>query len=184
MFDIYTKMEDGTEPMLKRVEDALGYKLFIWQKTMITRGTERKSGKTTGHILRNILNDIDSTPMDFRTINSARQFVEDARTPERIKLYICETRKIYKKLVAAGIPVRKVIFEGDRVEDAINQKDDNTWYPESVKPEHDREVLVELEKGFVIIASWMPGFNCWMSVNGEVKGVRCWREKPRRENHG
>lgn len=65
-----------------------------------------------------------------------------------------------------------------------NQKDNNTWYPESVKPGHDREVLVELEKGFVIIASWMPGFNCWMSVNGEVKGVTYWREKPRRENHG
>ncbi len=37
-----------------------------------------------------------------------------------------------------------------------NQKDNNTWYPESVKPGHD----------------------------SEVKGVRYWREKPRRENHG
>lgn len=55
------------------------------------------------------------------------------------------------------------------------------WKPESEKPNSDREVLVELENGFTTIATWMNGFGCWMSVNGEVKGVQYWCEKPERE---
>ena len=54
------------------------------------------------------------------------------------------------------------------------------WHPESDRPSSDSEVLVELENGFTIIATWMSGFNCWMSVNGEVKGVKYWSEKPER----
>jgi hypothetical protein len=57
------------------------------------------------------------------------------------------------------------------------------WYPESVRPNSDREVIVELDNGFTIIATWMRGFGYWMSVNGEVKGAHYWCEKPERKNN-
>jgi hypothetical protein len=57
---------------------------------------------------------------------------------------------------------------------------ENQWHQEPMKPNSDREVIVELENGFTIIATWMSGFNCWMSVNGVVEGVRYWCEKPER----
>lgn len=58
---------------------------------------------------------------------------------------------------------------------------ESQWHLESEKPNSDREVFVELENGFTIIATWMKGFKCWMSVNGVVEGVRYWHEKPERK---
>ena len=40
------------EEFLKKVEAALGFKLFIWQKAFIVTGAFRQYGATTAEILR------------------------------------------------------------------------------------------------------------------------------------
>lgn len=41
--------------LFERIEDALGFKLFIWQKTYIMGLGYRCSGQTTADVLRNLV---------------------------------------------------------------------------------------------------------------------------------
>ena len=54
-------MDTDLEKTLEAVEKALGFKLFVWQKTYIERGYFRRYGATTAEILRELLNVSDCT---------------------------------------------------------------------------------------------------------------------------
>lgn len=108
------------EKQLEAVEKALGFKLFVWQKTFIVTGHFRQYGKTTAEILKDLL-DTDDEPLDY----SAR--------PENIRaqFYRDETRKIKEKLDTAGIITRTVFF-------TKNEK--NRYYREKRERECKREM--------------------------------------------
>lgn len=48
----------------EEVENALGIKLFYWQKYYIAHGELRSYGKTTAQILRDLLTHVDKEPLD------------------------------------------------------------------------------------------------------------------------
>lgn len=87
------------EEFLKKVEAALGFKLFIWQKAFIVTGAFRQYGATTAEILRELL-DIKAEPLDY------------TRPPEnvRARFYRDELREIQKKLQRAGIESRHFLI--------------------------------------------------------------------------
>lgn len=98
--------DPALEKTLAAVEKALGFKLFIWQKTFIERGVFRRSGATTAEILRDLLN-VNASPLDYtRPPHSSME-----------RFYREETKNIKEKLDAAGIPTRTVFFSHrDKVE--------------------------------------------------------------------
>ncbi|MCI9185335.1 MAG: hypothetical protein HFG61_10815 [Lachnospiraceae bacterium] len=87
------------ESILGKVEDALGFKLFIWQKTYIAQGHFRQYGATTAQVLKDLLQ-VDAPPLDY-----------SKRTGNHIQeLYRDELREIKRKLNQAGIQTRGVFF--------------------------------------------------------------------------
>lgn len=96
------------EEFFKKVEEALGFKLFIWQKAFIVTGAFRQYGETTAEILRELL-DIKAEPLDY------------TRPPEnaRVRFYRDELREIQKKLQKAGIETRQVFW---------NEKERRNYY--------------------------------------------------------
>lgn len=92
------------EELFKRVEGALGFKLFIWQKSFIETGIFRRYGETTARILRDLLA-VDSSPLDF----------QKKATSLRSDLYRKELKEMQQKLNAAGIQTRRVFWnESDK----------------------------------------------------------------------
>lgn len=83
---------------IKAVEEALGFRLFIWQKAFIARGNFRCGGFTTAKALRELLSD-NPEPIDYRI-------------PSKVAGEICERnelRKIKAKLDKAGIRTRDIL---------------------------------------------------------------------------
>lgn len=91
--------EPDLENTLAAVEKALGFKLFIWQKTFIATGIFRQYGETTAKILRELLA-VDARPLDYTNKNPGGSI--------RAAFYREELLKIKEKLDAAGVPTRKV----------------------------------------------------------------------------
>lgn len=89
--------EPDLENTLEAVEKALGFKLFVWQKTFIATGVFRQYGDTTAKILRELLA-VDARPLDYTTRPGSHMGV----------FYREELLKIKEKLDAAGVPTRKV----------------------------------------------------------------------------
>lgn len=87
------------EKKMQAVENALGFRLFAWQKTYIENGYFRQVGATTAKILRDLL-DVSAEPIDY-TRGAANQ---------RQQFYRGELRAIKEKLDGAGIPTRAVFF--------------------------------------------------------------------------
>lgn len=87
------------EEFFKKVEAALGFKLFIWQKAFIVTGVFRQYGKTTAEILRELL-DTKAEPLDYTRL------AENVRA----RFYRDELRGIQKKLQKAGIETRQVFW--------------------------------------------------------------------------
>lgn len=87
------------EKKMEKVENALGFRLFAWQKTYIAYGEFRQYGATTAKILRDLL-DVSAEPIDY-TMGAATH---------RQQFYWRELRKIKEKLDRAGIPTRAVFF--------------------------------------------------------------------------
>lgn len=87
-----------TSEFWEDLEKALGFKLFYWQKTMITRGKCRGYGKTTAEILRGLLTGCLSDPVVLQLYKN-----QDDLNDRYVK--------IHDQLVAAGIPCRDIIFE-------------------------------------------------------------------------
>lgn len=95
----WTQMDPALEKTLEAVEDALGFRLFVWQKTYIAHGRFRQYGETTAKILRELLN-VSGPPLDYtkRPSNNLERFYRD------------ELKKVKERLDAAGIPTRPVFF--------------------------------------------------------------------------
>lgn len=89
--------DPALETVLEAVEKALGFKLFIWQKTFIERGTFRRYGATTAEVLKDLLQ-VNEPPLDYTM--PSRNRMED--------FYRRELLDIKERLDAAGIPTRKV----------------------------------------------------------------------------
>ena len=92
-------MDTDLEKTLEAVEKALGFKLFVWQKTYIEHGYFRQYGATTAEILRELLN-VSEAPLDYTRKPSSRMQ----------SIYREELKEIKKKLDAAGITTRPVFF--------------------------------------------------------------------------
>jgi len=97
---IYENIYLEHEELFRKIEEALGFKLFLWQKYFILTGRFRRYGKTTAEILRELLN-VDGVPIDYRC--RPRDMKE--------KIYREETKKIQKKLKEAGIKTRIVFWD-------------------------------------------------------------------------
>lgn len=92
------------EQTIGAVEKALGFRLFVWQKTYIAQGKFRQMGTTTAEILRDLL-DVSGKPIDYSRRAES----------EREHFYRWELYRIKEKLDNAGIPTRTVFFsEGDK----------------------------------------------------------------------
>lgn len=87
------------ETTIRAVEKALGFNLFVWQKTYIQCGEFRQMGATTAEILKDLLN-IKAPPIDYTR----------PPTSERERFYRVELKKIKTTLNDAGIPTRMVFF--------------------------------------------------------------------------
>lgn len=95
---IYRPIFPEYEELFGKIEAALGFKLFVWQKAFIITGHFRRYGKTTAEILRELL-DVAATPIDYTT----------HPTSKAEEFYRHEIRKIQEQLHNAGIETR-VIF--------------------------------------------------------------------------
>ncbi len=101
---IYRAVFPEYEGMFEKIEAALGFKLFVWQKTFIVTGIFRQYGKTTAEILRELL-DVAGTPIDYTT----------RPMNERERFYREETKKIQGRLHNAGIETRVIFWSaGDK----------------------------------------------------------------------
>lgn len=99
IYSSVTSPDSEFEKTIRAVERALGFDLFVWQKTFIEHGEFRQFGATTAEILRDLL-DVSGNPIDYR------------RPPvsNKDRLYRNELRHIKQKLDDAGIPTREVWF--------------------------------------------------------------------------
>ena len=84
---------------IRAVEQALGFKLFVWQKAFIKQGEVRQMGATTAQILRDLLN-VSGKPIDYSRPPTSKQE----------QLYRDELRSIKYRLDDAGIPTRCIWF--------------------------------------------------------------------------
>lgn len=80
----------------EEIEKALGFKLFIWQKTYIIKREFRQFGATTAQILQELL-DLDKGPIDY----SKKALPGEA-------FYRFDLIQMKEKLDEAGIPTRPV----------------------------------------------------------------------------
>lgn len=85
------------DSLFEKVEKALGFKLFFWQKTYILRLGYRRSGETTAMVLKKLL-DTEAEPIDFSrpTRNKKSDFFRK------------DLLRIKEKLDKAGIKTREV----------------------------------------------------------------------------
>lgn len=109
--------------LFEKIEKALGYKLFRWQKTYLTIGAFRQYGETTARILRDLLA-VNYCPLDLST----------ARTPME-KIHRNYYRNIQEQLTAAGIPTRTVFY---------NVADINRYYSKDINRHYGRNTSVVL----------------------------------------
>ena len=86
------------EKFFEMIEKALGFKLFVWQKTFIKTGAFRRSGKTTAEVLRELLN-VSAPPIDYTL---------PPKSP-REKFHRQTVIEIKEKLERSGIETRKIL---------------------------------------------------------------------------
>lgn len=93
---IYRTMpEEGVD--FDKIEKALGFKLFVWQKTFITRGKFRQYGETTARCIRRLLQ--KDNPIDYR-----QRIVHAQELFERQEMI-----RIHDQLQAAGVEVCEIL---------------------------------------------------------------------------
>ncbi len=117
----YLKLEPGCEELIQEIESALGFRLFTWQKSYIAYGNYRRSGKTTAHILRQLLN-LESDPMDLSDNRRAAVYADSKMSPLLVEAYRRRVKEIYEKLTRRGIAIRTVFFskeDRERYKDRI-----------------------------------------------------------------
>lgn len=84
---------------LDAIGEALGIRLFYWQKYYIVNGCMRQTGFTTAVILRELL-DVNNVPWD----------ISDMLMRPKERWHYEVIKKIKTKLDNAGIPTRTVLF--------------------------------------------------------------------------
>lgn len=95
---IYSPINDPKwDDLFEQIEKALGFKLFIWQKTQIMGLGRRRSGETTAEILRVLVGETISPHI---YLDRPKNKVED--------FYQQELIEIKRKLEAQGIKTRSV----------------------------------------------------------------------------
>lgn len=94
------------------VEDALGYKLFFWQKTFIEIGVFRCYGETTAKILRE-LSKVNEPPLDL---------VKYRNRGHRERWFCEELLRIKNALDAAGVPTREVLLTVREEQEYLRRK--------------------------------------------------------------
>lgn len=84
------------QKIFERIEEALGFKLFAWQKSYLETGYYRKYGQTTAECLKALL--FNNTPIDY------------SRRPASMRedFHRHQLLKIMQKLHAAGIATNPV----------------------------------------------------------------------------
>lgn len=101
---IYAPVNDPEwNRMFEEVEKALGFKLFIWQKSYILGQGFRQYGETTAKALQELLFGVDEEPIDYSKPAPNKRWI----------FYTDELRKIKEKLDNAGIKTRPVFFSID-----------------------------------------------------------------------
>lgn len=103
------------EKTIAKVEKALGFKLFIWQKTFIERGIFRRYGATTAEVLRDLLN-VSAQPLDYTK-----------HMEPRGEHYKRELREIKLKLDQAGITTRTVFFTKEEKREYAKKQKVSNW---------------------------------------------------------
>ncbi len=113
------------ERIIKKVEKALGFKLYDWQKAFIFGGepygieiaTSRRSGKTLTHCLRLCLSEGEPIVATLKpAVLAQNEFLkyigEDICTIQRSKYFIEMLKYTYNTLLSAGgIELREIIFK-------------------------------------------------------------------------
>ncbi len=96
---IYGPVNDPLwDSLFERIEEALGFKLFIWQKSYIMGLGYRRSGYTTADMLRKLVGERISAPI---YLERPRNYMEDFCQHELID--------IKRKLDDKGIISRSVV---------------------------------------------------------------------------
>ena len=122
--DLRAAAERRKERTIRKVEQALGLKLYDWQKAFIfydkPYGFEvsyaRRTGKTLAHCLRLCLSEGEPivaalTPPVIAKNEFLQYLGEDGSTIHRSKFFIDELWQVYNKLLAAGnIDLREITF--------------------------------------------------------------------------
>lgn len=85
------------EDLFEKVEKALGFKLFYWQKTYILKSECRRSGQTTACVLKELLN-TEASPIDYTR-------PADTKRGNFHRMVLLEVKE---KLDKAGIKTREV----------------------------------------------------------------------------
>lgn len=87
-----------SEGMFNKIEKALGFKLYTWQKTFIISGTFRLYGHTTAFILNEL-------------VNPGTYFIDLTPIHQSDKFYEGEKYRLYKLLKDTGVIKAEVIVE-------------------------------------------------------------------------
>lgn len=117
--------ERRRERTIRKVEQALGLKLYDWQKAFIFYNKPynyyvsgcRETGKTLAHCLRLCLSEGEPiiaalTPPTRAKNEFLRYLGEDGCSIYRSQFFINELRQVYNKLLAAGnIDLREITFK-------------------------------------------------------------------------
>ncbi len=101
---IYRNPYHEYEELFNRIEAALGFDLFVWQKSYIVTGHFRQYGETTAMILKELL-DTEAALLDYTRRGMSHR--ED--------FYRRQLREIQERLKDAGIKIRVVFWSiGDK----------------------------------------------------------------------
>lgn len=110
--DIYSySADETTERKFEEIEDALGIKLYSWQKSYIDTGVFRRYGGTTAIILR-LLTD-ETQVIDFSSFGAAKKYSgydQNLKNYNYYEVFKVELMSIEKKLKAAGIRTNPVKY--------------------------------------------------------------------------
>ena len=118
--------QQAADRLIKHIEQALGFELYEWQRLYIITGIwqppeGRLHGRTTAYILRLLLD--QSKPLLLYELSQVAAYADNpfmGRQYQSVPMQYVgwfrhEIRSIYEQLRAAGVPVREMITEQQRV---------------------------------------------------------------------
>lgn len=104
----------------KEIEKALGFDLFIWQKTFISMGVMRHAGETTARCLRSLV--FDNCPIDFSNPPSSNR--------EKCERY--QMLRIKEKLDEEGIQTNPIFTTKREVNKYLQECRNHRITPEGI----------------------------------------------------